>query len=396
MAREDSRDPPPQIPLIRAAMLVNLDYQPAVAQRAGIGRYTRLLAHYLPAFMEGDDALRLFYLDFTRRAEPPEAIARAVPKPWRLLPGKVIQQLWKRGLPPRYDLLSGRADIFHFPNFIIPPVSKKAKTAVTIFDMSFMRHPECAEARNLAYMTARIGETVKRADAIITISKFSADETEAFFPEAKGKTHPLYLGLDQTLLPPPPETVAETRKRLGLDRPYILSVGTIEPRKNFAFLVDVFERLGRDDIDLVIVGRPGWKCEPTLEKFRTSKAAKNIRHFASTGDGDLAALYAGASVFALASLYEGFGFPPLEAMQCGAPVVSSDGGSLPEVLGEAAEIVHGFDADTWAAALARMLGDKGRRAEFATRGKSWARRYRWEDTARQTYAIYKGIAGGPA
>lgn len=375
-------------------MLINIDYQPAVAQRAGIGRYTRLLARHLPQFLGANDKLRLFYLDFTRKAEAPEACDRVEARPFRLLPGAVLQQLWKRNLPPRFDQIAGSADVFHFCNFIIPPIAAKARTVVTICDMSFMRLPECAEARNLAYLKARIGATIERADAIITISRFSAREIIEFFPAAKGKVFPVYLGLDQTLASPGRDNIVETRKRLGLERPYILSVGTIEPRKNFGFLVDAFDRIKNPDVELVIVGRPGWKCEPIFEKFKNAKKASRIRHLASVEDADLAAIYAGAELYATTSLYEGFGFTPLEAMQCGTPVISSAGGSLGEVLSGAAFVLREFDLDRWTMALDGLLSDKRMRGDLKRMGFAQARKFRWEETARQTAEIYRLAAAG--
>ena len=375
-------------------MLVNIDYQPAVSQRAGIGRYTRLLARHLPAFLSQEDRLRLFYFDFTRRAEAPEPAPNAKARPWRLLPGAIVQQLWKRGLPPRFDLIAGRADIHHFCNFIIPPISPKAKTVVTICDMSFMRYPECAEARNLAYMKARIGATIERADAIITISKFSAREIVEFFPAAKGKVFPIYLGVDQSLASPGRDKIIEARKRLGLERPYILTVGTIEPRKNLPFLVDAFDNMKNNDADLVIVGRPGWSYEPILEKFRTAKKAAHIHHLATIDDADLSAIYAGAELYATTSLYEGFGFTPLEAMLCGTPVISSAGGSLEEVLSNSAFVLRRFDLDIWSRSLDGLLSDKRIRGDLRRQGFSRARKFRWEETARQTAEVYRKVLEG--
>ena len=372
--------------------VVNLDYQPAVAQRAGIGRYTRLLAHYLPDALGPDVTLRLFYFDFTRRAEPPDAPG-AEARPWRLLPGAVAQQLWKRGLPPRYDRLAGRADLYHFANFIIPPISTRAKTVATIFDMSFLRHPECAEARNLAYMGARIGKTVERADAILTISRYSASEIESFFPAARGKVFPVYLGVDQSLSSPGRDAINDARRRLGLERPYILSVGTIEPRKNYPLLVDAFEHM-KNDVDLVVAGRPGWRYEPILERFRSSQKASRIHFLGPVGDTDLAALYAGAEIFAFPSLYEGFGLPPLEAMRCGTPVAASSAGSLREILGDAAVIVPDYEPETWAFALDRLVEDRRIRGELRSKGFATAARFRWEETARGTAAVYRAVLGG--
>lgn len=368
-------------------MHVCLDYQPAVAQRAGIGRYTRQLARHLAPLRGADDRLRLFYLDFARRGDPPDAPG-AEPAPWRLLPGALLQQLWKHADWPDFGLLAGPADLYHFTNFIVPPL-RRGKAVVSIFDMSFARLPECAEERNRDYLAARIAATIRRADAIVTISRFSADEIVALHPAAAGKVHAIPLGIDAGFARPTPERIASLRRALGLERPYLLSVGTIEPRKNYPFLVKVFEALERDDLDLVVAGMPGWRCDPIFGAFRASRRARQIRYVSYVADADLPALYAGAELFVLPSLYEGFGFPPLEAMACGTPVVASNGGSLPEVLGAAAEIVADFEIDSWRSALTRLLDDSSLRRERALRGREWVRRYRWEETARATWAVYR-------
>ncbi len=373
-------------------MNIILDYQPAVQQRAGIGRYTRLLGRYLPDYLNVEDNLGLFYFDFKRKADVTD-IPTDMLRPCRLVPGKIIEQLWKRRLPPKYNWLAGKADLYHFTNFIIPPIKRKAKTVVTICDMSFMRHPECAEARNLAYIRSRIADTVKRADSIVTISEFSKKEIEHFFPASTGKVSSIYLGIDQNFSAVGDSAVKSMRKRLGLERPYILAVGTLEPRKNYKFLIDVFEILDAD-VDLVIAGSPGWKYGPILDRIKVSSKESRIHCLNYVGDGDLAALYSGAELYVMTSLYEGFGFPPLEAMQCGVPVVSSRGGSLEEVLGDAAEIVPSFDAEEWAVALKRNLTDSALRSERSRLGFDVARRYRWEETARQTAEVYRDVLGG--
>ncbi len=370
-------------------MKVCLDIQPAIAQRAGVGRYVKALAERLGRFAAGDE-LTLFHFDFRRRGlefETPGARVRAVG--W--VPGRLVQQAWKRLGAPPYDWFAGRADLYHFPNFIRPPLAR-GRSVVTLHDLSFVRFPEAAEPKNLAYLTARIGDTVRRADAILADSETIAAEIVEHFRLSPDRVFPVVLGLEETLARPPEPAVDAVRRRLGLERPYLLHVGTLEPRKNIAFLVEVFERLADFDGDLALAGGLGWRTEPILERIARSPRAARIRRLGRVADGDLPALYAGASAFVFPSLYEGFGFPPLEAMACGTPVIASPRGSLREVLGDGAALVEDFDADAWAERLRAVLGDAVRRGALVAAGRARAARYRWDDTALRTWEVYRKAA----
>lgn len=368
-----------------------LDYQPAVAQGAGIGRYTRVLADSMPALLAPGERLRLFYCDFRRRApkEPvPGAEARAV----RWAPGAVLQKAWTwLGVPP-FDWLSGRADVFHFTNFVSRPVRHGA-SIVTVHDMSFERFPQFAEARNLRYLHHGVARSVGEADAVVTISEFSKREIEAYYPKTRGKVTVTYPGIASDFAPASPEAVQSIREKLGLTRPFLLTVGTVEPRKNLAFLVDVFERLAPEGYDLVIAGAPGWRCEPIFERFADTKFPRQLHYVRFVPDGGLAALYTAASLYVIPSHYEGFGFPPLEAMACGTPVLSSAGGSLPEVLGDAARVLDTADADAWAqAALELLREDEAARAVRREHGLRRARFFTWERCVQETLALYRKVA----
>ena len=186
----------------------------------------------------------------------------------------------------------------------------------------------------------------------------------------------------------------EVQKALGLERPFLLDIGTVEPRKNHAFLVEFWEKIAPEGYDLVVAGAPGWRCEPIFARFAEAekKFPGRFHYVRYVPDGMLGALYSAASLFAIPSFYEGFGFPPLEAMACGAPVLSSDGGSLPEVLGGAAEILRGFDADEWAAAALRILRENpAARAERAVAGRAHAASFTWERCAVETLAVYRSL-----
>ena len=374
----------------KSRVIVCMDIQAGVAQRAGVGRYVQKLVEHLGKFAALNDALRLFFFDFQRQGQPLPA-AGAELRPCRWLPGRYVQAAWKRLNFPPFDWLAGAADVYHFPNFIIPPLTR-GKAVVTIHDVSFLRFPAAAEKRNLAYLTAKIRDTVARADAIITDSVFSGHEIQELLGVPAEKIHPILLGLPSDFCRPATDVMAAARKQLRLERPYLLSVGTLEPRKNYPLLIEAFERLRGFDGDLVIAGMRGWKYEPILERMRDSPKAARIRYLEYVPDEELAALYAAAELFVLPSLYEGFGFTPLEAMACGTPALIAANGSLPEVCGGGAELVTELDAECWAERMDALLGDSSARMALVQRGAAHVHQFRWEDTGRQTWAVYRQVA----
>lgn len=372
-------------------MKICVDVQSAVSQRAGIGRYTRILVDYLDQHLTQHELL-LFYFDFQRRAQS-LSVRNATVKAVHWCPGAIAQQAWKRiGFPP-FDSFSGKADLFHFPNFTMPPL-RRGKSVVTMHDMSFARFPEFAEAKNLANLKARIPDSASRADAIITISDFSAGEIETLLKVPREKIHAIPLGIGPEFTRAPDEAMRRMRERHGLKRPYILFVGTIEPRKNISFLVDVFDQLKEFDGDLVIVGHRGWTCGPTLARIAASPRKDRIRLLESIGnDGELSAIYSAAELFVIPSFYEGFGFPPLEAMACGTPVVSSSGGSLPETVGQAAPVIKGFDLQPWTDMIMQMIYDQDARKRYIALGLKQAARFSWTTTAERTRDVYEKVLG---
>lgn len=371
-------------------MEVCIDVQPAVAQRAGVGQYTRHLADAL-ARTAGEDRLLLFYFDFRRKGQRPAApgaVSRAV----RWLPGRIVEQAWKRLDFPPFDWFAGRADLYHFPNFILPPLSSRARTAVTIHDMAFMKFPAFAEDRNRRYLEARIRDTVRRADAIVTDSGASAADISELLGVAAAKVHAIPLGVSPSIRRASDDAVAAVKRQFNLNRPYLLSVSTIEPRKNLAFMVDVFDHLQGFDGELVLAGMPGWKCEPIFAAMRSARRASRIRYIRYVSDADLPALYSGATAFLCTSHYEGFGLPPVEAMACGTPVVSSTGGALREVLGDAAHVVQGGERDAWVEAVSRTIADSALRSRLIAAGTARAGTYTWEETARRTWDVYRSVS----
>jgi len=368
-------------------MHVCLDIQSALAQRAGVGRYTRMLAENLP-LTAGADNLSLFYFDFKRRGcdfAPDGVKQRSIS--W--IPGRIVQGGWKTiGFPP-FNWFAGSADVFHFPNFIRPPLTR-GKSVVTIHDAAFLRYPETIEAKNYRYLSRCIKKTVDKSDAIICVSSFTANELKELLDVSTDKLRVIPSGLSPTHRRASIGDIQAMRQRLQLDRPYLLSVGTLEPRKNYPFLIDVFEKLNFDG-DLVIAGMKGWKTDGIFERRNHSPKREHIRLLEYVDEKDLAALYSEAEVFVIPSLYEGFGFPPLESMQCGTPVISAATGSLPEVLGNAAKMIDGFNVNEWVDIVETVLGDTTTRDALIAKGYQQSASYTWEQTARLTWDVYRSL-----
>ncbi|HMP76239.1 MAG TPA: glycosyltransferase family 1 protein [Kiritimatiellia bacterium] len=367
-------------------MRVCIDIQSAIGNRAGVGRYTKMLVEHL-APQKGNNELALFHFDFQRRGAP-FPIDDAEFRSFQWAPGRVMQAAWKYLNWPPYDWFAGPADVYHFPNFIRPPLPRGA-SVVTIHDVAFLRHPDTIENRNLAYLKKHIHQTLRRANAVITVSKFTAREVRDLLEVPEERLHAIPSGLDPAMHRPAPEAIRAFRARHELARPYLLSVGTLEPRKNFPFLIEVFERMTKFDGDLVIAGRRGWKYQPVLSRIERSTRRSRIRLLEDVPEADLPALYAGAELFALPSFYEGFGFPPLEAMACGTPAVVSPGGALEETVGDGALVITSIDASRWANEMTNLLQAPALRDALRQRGADQAARYTWRETARLTWTAYE-------
>jgi glycosyltransferase involved in cell wall biosynthesis len=369
---------------------VCVDFQSAIGRRSGVGRYALELVRHLPACCTAGDRISAFYFDFKRNGAAAPAIPGAETRSCRWMPGRVAHRLWKLFGAPRYDWFAGDADVYHFPGFVRPPMGPGRRSVVTIHDVSFLRMPETTEEKNLRYLMANIRQTAAAADAVITDSRFSADEIRELLGVPEDRIFPIWLGLDHAARQ---GDAAAARRAFGLDRPYLLTVGTLEPRKNLPFLIEVFDGLEDFDGDLVLVGGAGWKCDGIFAAMRSARRAARIHWLKFVPDDALEGLYAGAEAFVFPSRYEGFGFPPLEAAARGTPVVCARNSSLPEVMGDAAEWVDGFSPDAWRDAISGLLADGGKRAALSAAGCARAARFSWDETARRTWAVYRRVGG---
>ena len=283
--------------------------------------------------------------------------------------------------------------LVHYPRHVFTrAVRLSVPAVVTIHDVFPLRYPELYSGVIAHHQRLVTGPAARAATRVVTGSEFSRVEIAELtgVPVERIAVTPYGVG---RLFRPLEVDEGWLRQRFGLARPYVLCIGTLEPRKNLIGALDAFERL-RGDAVLVLTGGRGWK-----DKELRSRLASFGGSLVMTGyleDDELVKLLSAADCFIHPALFEGFGFPVVEAMACGAPVVSSDGGSLPEVVGDAGLLVPPTAPDAIAEAIARVLGDTALRNDLATRGLARARSFTWERCAEATAAVYRDAIGADA
>lgn len=380
-------------------MRVAIDIQSVVGPRSGVGQFTYHLARTLPA-LDPQNRYTLFLFDFRRRLRDPTLEEG----PARLLklrvPGLFVRTCWDLLRAPPVDAIVGKADLFHFPNYVIAPLAE-GRAVASIYDISFLRYPQCASAQTLRWLDRNLKRTVDRADGIVTISEFSKKEIVEVLGVPATKVRVVYPGVSEAFRRRVSEgDLAHLRKRYGLPETYLLAVGTLEPRKNLTTLVQAFalERafFRARRCGLVLAGAKGWKIGPLFDEIRRLDLERDVVATGYVADRDLPALYQGAAMLAFPSLYEGFGMPLLEAMASGLPVVASDTSSHREVLGEGALFVSPREPDSLARAVKELLLDQERRRAMALAGMERSAGFTWEACARSMRKAYESFARGAA
>jgi glycosyltransferase involved in cell wall biosynthesis len=290
------------------------------------------------------------------------------------------------------SLLREKAQLVHEPHYVLP-VATRCRAVVTIHDCIHLMFPQYLPGR-LAYVYARAAmwRAATKADRVLTVSEASKRDILRFFDIPAEKVTVIYNAIDQRFLgPPDAERMELARQRFQLDHPFVLYVGNIKPHKNLERLLDAFARVragGLDDLRLVIIGDELSKYPPLRHAVHRHRLEKYVRFFGFQPYDTLAAFYRLARVFAFPSLYEGFGLPPLEAMACGTPVVTSNVSSLPEVAGGAALLVDPHDPASIAGALHRAVTDDVLRAELIAKGLARARQFSWAESVASIHRIY--------
>jgi glycosyltransferase involved in cell wall biosynthesis len=345
------------------------------------GGVARAAVEHTRAVADGEAGIEQVGVSAYHRSPPEPPYVPPVPVRQLPLGRRALYESWHRLRRPRVERATGAVDVTHATGLAIPGTA--APLVVTVHDLAWERWPEFFTRHGVRFFRRSMQLTRAEAAVVVCPSEATAvDVVNAGMDPGRVRIVP--WGVDQTTASAAEVTAA--RARHGLDRPYVLWVGTLEPRKNVTTVVDGFRRLGRDDLDLVLVGPAGWK-----EQVPASAAELGDRlHLVGfVSDTDLRALYGGAEVFCYPSLLEGFGFPVLEAMVQGTPVVTSQGTATGELLGPGGEAIDPRSDEALAAGLEAVLADRER---YAAAAVARSARYTWARTAAGLVAAYRSAA----
>ncbi|MGI9149473.1 MAG: glycosyltransferase family 4 protein [Chloroflexota bacterium] len=379
-------------------MRIAIDYSAAVNQRAGVGRLVRNQVLAL-AELDHDNDYRLVYARPNRGREAEFPLARNFSRRELGVRERWLTIAWHRAnLPVPADWLSGPVDLYHAPDFVLPPL-RHARGILTVHDLAFLMRPDCADERLRTYLEGVVPRSVQRADFIVADSENTRNDLVVLLGVRPASIAVVPGGVETRFLPvTEPELLQQARERLGVgDAPFVLSIGVLEPRKNLGRLMDAFSALKQRgtvpaDLKLVLAGGKGWLFDGIFEHHADSPVRNDILLPGFVADELLPAIYSAAEVMAFPSLYEGFGLPILEAMACGTPVVASRASCLPEVAEGAALMIEPTDVDDLSAGLELVLMDTALRARLIEQGRRRAATYTWRRAAQLLLKVYEKVA----
>jgi glycosyltransferase involved in cell wall biosynthesis len=308
---------------------------------------------------------------------------------WRL--SVLASQICRLPYFPLHNALSG-AYLYHATEHLLPLL--RVPTVMTVHDLIFERFPQHHTPTNRAFLRVAMPLFVRSATRIIAVSRHTASDLVSLYGVGPEKIHVIYEGIDTRFRRATHAQVKAVQARYNLQRPYLLMVGTLEPRKNHRLALAALARLKAQGYNhqLVIAGGKGWLFKPISAAVASLGLSEDVVFAGYVPDGDLPALYTGADALLMPSLYEGFGFPMLEAMACGTPVICSRASSLPELAGNAALLIDPDDDESFVSAIRQVADNVESAASMRVQGLEQAARFTWEATAAQTAQLYHAVA----
>jgi glycosyltransferase involved in cell wall biosynthesis len=376
-------------------MRIALDGFPLSTPKTGVGHYTFELARTLAEISPQDTFELISPFPFTETAVADvhkTSLANLMLN--YLSVGYRRRKWWAIGLP--LFLRQKAIDVFHGTNYEVPLWSRK-RNVLTIHDLSLQLHPEFHEVKLVRRARRRLPLMIRSAALIIAVTESMKSEICEHFGVRSDRVVVTPEAPRQTFRPLAVSETLATRERLGIGSDFILSVGTIEPRKNLLTLARAFDRILRTTSlrpQLVIAGGKGWLMDDFYSFIKVSGIGDRVRLIGYTSDDDLRALYSSCRVCVYPSLYEGFGLPPLEAMACGAPLITSRIPAIAETVGNAALLVDPLNVEELADTIVRVWNDQAERDRLSQIGIARATQFTWERTAKLTLEVYRRVNSG--
>ncbi len=368
-------------------VVIGIDYTPAYEQGAGIGRSVRGLVSAL-ATIDTDTDYRLFVAGASHNTLPSSLAPNFKYYPSRISP-KWWARIWHRAqIPYRVEYILGKIGLYHATDFVLPPIHPQTKSIVTIHDLSYVRVPETASPSLKKYLDMVVPRSIARATHVHAVSETTRQDIIALYNTPPEKVSVIFNAVEPRFKPVDVSKAILAKYHIP-DEPYIISVGTVQPRKNYSRLVKSLVQLRQKyDVHLVIAGGRGWLEDEFYATIRQTGMTDYVHVTGFVADDDLPALYSGSMCMAYPSLYEGFGIPVLEAMACGTPVLTSTTSSLPEVAGDSAILVNPYNIDAIQDGLERLISDQNLRKTLSEKGLLQAQKFTWEQSARQLKHLY--------
>ena len=305
--------------------------------------------------------------------------------------------LWEQFILPS-KVKSHQVDVMFYPDHTGPIFRNLKRTIITIHDLSFMALPETFPFIKRTYKSLALKRSIAKTDLIITVSQATKNECIRLLNLPEEKIKVVYNGIDQSFKKIRANDLLDNaRKKFGLFNKFILFVGTLEPRKNIIRLIRAYQQLRNSfhiEQELVIAGKKGWLYSGIFHEVERLRLKKHVHFLDYVTQKDLVSLYSLADMFVYPSLYEGFGFPPLEAMACEVPVLSSNISSMPEVLGDAAILVDPYSIDEITTAMSRVLSDDDLRKRLVERGLERIKQFSWQKSVERLLKVFEEVEGG--
>ncbi|MFP6581921.1 MAG: glycosyltransferase family 1 protein [Candidatus Hydrogenedentota bacterium] len=369
-------------------MQLGFDISSLTPARTGVGNYVFELGC---ALLRIDSEFELHGYATGRRAVDVSGMSHPMAYRQVHIPTSVLYKCWRYFRHPSVEFLLGRdLDVVHGTNFYLPE-TRRAKRIISVHDISFEVHPEWVNQRVVSPYASQIEEFCDEADGIITFSEFTKAEMVSHYETEPDKIHVTPHGIRSDWCRFGDEAAKARVAELGIQGAYVLYVGTIEERKNIRRMLEAFALLENYPHRLVLVGNEGWMSTSLTQLIEDLKLSDRVLLPGYIPHEDLSALYKAADAFVFPSLYEGFGFPVLEAFACGCPVITSNTTSLPEVGGDVVEYVDPMEVLDIARGIEAVIGDTDYARDLGRRGHERMRLFDWSETARETVDVYRSV-----